>query len=184
VADARHWLAGRLVLVTGASRGIGAATAEALADAGARVVLAARNAEALEAVAEGIRGRGGDARAVPTDVARPEELPRVGRALDSARGAGIRRADADHPLHPLSGGGIARVRVEVRGDAALHREVAGRLVGPVLQFPLRSAGAGEKKEEERRREEGPIHRVIVMFARPPLASPALPPTTAWWPPPR
>ena len=74
VADARHWLAGRLVLVTGASRGIGAATAEALADAGARVVLAARNGEALEAVAEGIRDRGGDARAVPTDVARPDDV--------------------------------------------------------------------------------------------------------------
>ena len=42
-----HWLAGRLALVTGASRGIGAATAEAIAAAGATVVLAARDGEAL-----------------------------------------------------------------------------------------------------------------------------------------
>jgi NAD(P)-dependent dehydrogenase (short-subunit alcohol dehydrogenase family) len=70
----QHWLAGRLALVTGASRGIGAATAEALADAGARVVLAARSGDALEAVAAAIRDRGGDARAVVTDVGRPEQV--------------------------------------------------------------------------------------------------------------
>jgi NAD(P)-dependent dehydrogenase (short-subunit alcohol dehydrogenase family) len=74
VPEPPHWLAGRLALVTGASRGIGAATAEALAGAGARVVLAARSSEALEAVAQAIRDRGGDARAVPTDVARSEEV--------------------------------------------------------------------------------------------------------------
>jgi NAD(P)-dependent dehydrogenase (short-subunit alcohol dehydrogenase family) len=74
VPDAGHWLAGRLALVTGASRGIGAATAEALASAGARVVLAARDGDALEAVAERIRGAGGEALAVPADVARPEDI--------------------------------------------------------------------------------------------------------------
>jgi NAD(P)-dependent dehydrogenase (short-subunit alcohol dehydrogenase family) len=62
------WLAGRLVVVTGASRGIGAATAAAVAAAGAHVVLAARNAEALEAVARQIKTAGGEAMAVPTDV--------------------------------------------------------------------------------------------------------------------
>ena len=69
MSDAPHWLAGRVALVTGASRGVGAATAQALAAAGARVVLAARSDDALEAVAQGIRDRGGDALAVPTDVA-------------------------------------------------------------------------------------------------------------------
>jgi NAD(P)-dependent dehydrogenase (short-subunit alcohol dehydrogenase family) len=73
VSDA-HWLSGRLALVTGASRGIGAATAEALAAAGARVVLAARDGPALEAAAAAIRDRGGDARAVPTDVASAEDI--------------------------------------------------------------------------------------------------------------
>src|SRR5256886_17408337 len=48
VADPGHWLAGRLAVVTGASRGIGAATAEAIAAAGAHVVLAARDEQALD----------------------------------------------------------------------------------------------------------------------------------------
>ena len=48
MAEPRHWLAGRLAVVTGASRGIGAATAEAIAAAGAHVVLAARDHEALD----------------------------------------------------------------------------------------------------------------------------------------
>ncbi len=65
---AARWLAGRLAVVTGASRGIGAATAEAVAAAGAHVVLAARDHEALDRVARRIRGAGGLATAVPTDV--------------------------------------------------------------------------------------------------------------------
>jgi NAD(P)-dependent dehydrogenase (short-subunit alcohol dehydrogenase family) len=61
-------LAGKVALVAGASRGIGAATAQAFAQAGAAVVLAARDGVALEAVAQEIRGGGGRALAVPTDV--------------------------------------------------------------------------------------------------------------------
>ena len=61
-------LDGRVALVAGASKGIGAATADAFADAGAAVVLAARDAAALEKVAEQIRDRGGRATAVRTDV--------------------------------------------------------------------------------------------------------------------
>ena len=62
------WLAGRVALVTGASRGIGAATAAAVAAAGAHVVLAARDRAALDRVAGRIRGAGGQATPVPTDV--------------------------------------------------------------------------------------------------------------------
>jgi NADP-dependent 3-hydroxy acid dehydrogenase YdfG len=58
VAEPRHWLAGRLAVVTGASRGIGAATAEAIAAAGAHVVLAARDREALDVVATTCARRG------------------------------------------------------------------------------------------------------------------------------
>jgi NAD(P)-dependent dehydrogenase (short-subunit alcohol dehydrogenase family) len=72
--ESGHWLAGRLALVTGASRGIGAATAEALAAAGARVVLAARDRNALEAVARRIHDAGGEARAVATDVGKLEDV--------------------------------------------------------------------------------------------------------------
>jgi NAD(P)-dependent dehydrogenase (short-subunit alcohol dehydrogenase family) len=63
-----RWLSGRLVVVTGASRGIGAATATAVASAGAHVVLAARDGQALEGVARRIKEAGGRATAVPTDV--------------------------------------------------------------------------------------------------------------------
>ena len=62
------WLAGRVAVVTGASRGIGAATATAVAAAGAHVVLAARNGAALDRLASRIRGLGGEATPIPTDV--------------------------------------------------------------------------------------------------------------------
>jgi len=62
------WLAGRLAVVTGASRGIGAAAAAAVAAAGAHVVLAARDGAALDGVAGRIREAGGRATPVPTDV--------------------------------------------------------------------------------------------------------------------
>ena len=61
-------LEGRVALVVGASRGIGAATAEAFAAAGAAVVLAARDTTALKTVADGIEAHGGRALAVGADV--------------------------------------------------------------------------------------------------------------------
>lgn len=60
--------AGSVVLVTGASSGIGEQLALQLAARGARLALAARGADDLERVAEACRGRGGEAVAVPTDV--------------------------------------------------------------------------------------------------------------------
>ena len=61
-------LSGRLALVTGASRGIGAATAEELAKAGAHVVLVARTGQALEQVEERIHDAGGAATIAPLDL--------------------------------------------------------------------------------------------------------------------
>lgn len=58
----------QVIVIAGASSGIGLATAQAAARAGAKVVLAARNATDLERAAEEIRREGGDAIAVPTDV--------------------------------------------------------------------------------------------------------------------
>ena len=68
MANPEHWLSGRVAVVTGASRGIGAATAEAMAIAGAHVVLAARDDVALDRVAARINDAGGKATPVPTDV--------------------------------------------------------------------------------------------------------------------
>ncbi len=62
-------LSEKVAIVTGASRGIGAATARALAEAGARVVLAARSTGAIESVAEEIHAGGGQAVAMGCDVA-------------------------------------------------------------------------------------------------------------------
>lgn len=70
----RQHLAGRRVLITGASRGIGAATARLLAGAGADVVLVARNAERLEQVAADVRGHGREAIVIRTDLRDPEQL--------------------------------------------------------------------------------------------------------------
>ena len=69
--DNRFDLAGRVAIVTGAGRGLGAAIAAALSAAGARVVLAARTVEEIEAVAAGIVADGGQAVAQTCDVRDP-----------------------------------------------------------------------------------------------------------------
>src|SRR5271154_2474419 len=64
----------RVALVTGASQGIGRATALALAQSGARVAAAARNTEKLAAVVEEIAAAGGEALAIGMDVADVEQV--------------------------------------------------------------------------------------------------------------
>jgi NAD(P)-dependent dehydrogenase (short-subunit alcohol dehydrogenase family) len=74
-------LEGRLALVTGASRGIGAATAEALAKAGAHVILVARTAKALEEVEERIHQAGGSATIAPLDLTEGESIGKLAAAV-------------------------------------------------------------------------------------------------------
>lgn len=72
---------GQLALVTGASRGIGAATAKALAAEGAHVVLTARTAGALEQVEEAIHAAGGTATIAPLDLIETDSIARLASAV-------------------------------------------------------------------------------------------------------
>lgn len=81
MAQAARPFEGQLALVTGASRGIGAATAKALAAAGAHVILVARTAKDLEAVEEAIFAAGGNATIAPVDLAEPEGIARLATAI-------------------------------------------------------------------------------------------------------
>jgi 3-hydroxybutyrate dehydrogenase len=67
-------LTDKVVLVTGASRGIGAAIAKMCSRAGARVVLASRKQEGLDAIAAEIKGAGGEAVAIACHTGKPEQI--------------------------------------------------------------------------------------------------------------
>jgi NADP-dependent 3-hydroxy acid dehydrogenase YdfG len=97
----RNWenimdIEGTVCIVTGASSGIGAATARLLSDMGARVVLAARRAERLEALAAELSG----SLAIPTDVTLPEEVQRlVTRTVEAYGRVDVLVNDAGQGLH-------------------------------------------------------------------------------------
>jgi NAD(P)-dependent dehydrogenase (short-subunit alcohol dehydrogenase family) len=74
-------LEGRIALVTGASRGIGAATAKALAAVGAHVVITARKAKELEAVEDAIHAAGGTATIAPMDLTESDSIARLATAV-------------------------------------------------------------------------------------------------------
>jgi NAD(P)-dependent dehydrogenase (short-subunit alcohol dehydrogenase family) len=74
-------LSGKIALVTGASRGIGAATSEALAGAGAHVILIARTGSALEEVEERIHEVGGSATIAPLDLTDGESIGKLAGAV-------------------------------------------------------------------------------------------------------
>ncbi|MCE2725875.1 MAG: SDR family oxidoreductase [Planctomycetaceae bacterium] len=79
-------LASRVVIITGAARGLGRAIALGCAASGAKVVLADRDAAEVEAAAAAIAGAGGEAVSVPTDVSRLEDLERLCTATVSRFG--------------------------------------------------------------------------------------------------
>ena len=99
----------KVAIITGASSGIGEATAHRLAESGARVVLAARRVERLEALAADIERREGTALVAPTDVTDERSVQRLARtALDAFGRIDILINNAGiMPLSPIS-----KLRVE------------------------------------------------------------------------
>jgi NAD(P)-dependent dehydrogenase (short-subunit alcohol dehydrogenase family) len=134
-------LEARVAIVTGASRGIGAAAARALAGAGAAVVLAARDEEALAFLVEEIEAAGGSALAVRADVTVPESVEElVNRTVDA-----YGRVDA--ALNNAAGGGhvpipLADVAVEDL-DSALAVNLRGVFLAMKYEIPAMLAnGSG------------------------------------------
>ena len=130
---------GQVALVAGASRGIGAATAEAFADAGASVLLTARDLPALEEVAKRITGRGGQAIAVRADVTDEDSMrDAVGQALASygRLDAAFNNASAGPRPAPLADIDPAAF------DLGIATNIRGTFLGMKFQIPamLRSGG--------------------------------------------
>ena len=132
-------LRGQVALVVGASKGIGAVTAEAFAAAGAAVVLAARNHEAVRSIADRIEAAGGQSLAVRADVTDADSM----RHLVDAAMARFGRLDAafnnatDGPLPaPLADIDIAEF------DLGVATNIRGTFLGMKYQIPAMLAGGG------------------------------------------
>jgi NAD(P)-dependent dehydrogenase (short-subunit alcohol dehydrogenase family) len=95
-------LTGKVAVVTGSSRGIGRAIAERMAEHGARVVVSSRKAEACEAVAAGIRDRGGEACVIPCNISDKAQLAALVRQT-AERWGGIDVLVCNAAINPYFG---------------------------------------------------------------------------------
>src|SRR5256886_17275261 len=132
-------MSGQVALVMGASKGIGAATAEAFAAAGAAVVLAARDATALKAVADGIAARGGRAHAVGADVT---DAGSVRDVVDQAVSV-FGRLDA--AFNNASAGPLPAPLADIdpdEFDLGIATNVRGTFLGMKFQIPAMLANGG------------------------------------------
>jgi NAD(P)-dependent dehydrogenase (short-subunit alcohol dehydrogenase family) len=132
-------LDGRVAIVTGASRGIGAATARALAGAGATVALAARDKEALARAAADITAARGTCLAVPTDIGDPAAVERlVARTVSEYGRLDIAFNNAAGGGHPPTA--IADVAIE-DFDSALAINLRGTFL--CLKYEIAAMLANE-----------------------------------------
>lgn len=143
MAAALFDLTGRTAIVTGSTRGIGLAIVTALAEAGARVVVSSRKAEACEAVANDLRARGLEAIAVPCHVGRDDQLERLVRETRAALGPidvlVCNAAVSPHfgPLTAIDDGALAKafetnVRSTLRLCGLVLPEMADRRDGAIV----------------------------------------------------
>lgn len=114
-------IAGKVVIVTGASSGIGEATALLLARKGAIVVLAARRAEELAKVERQIAAEGGKARAVATDLTVPADIERLVRETIAA----FRRVDV-----LVNNAGVTGGHSILADTAVMDQAIAVNLIAP------------------------------------------------------
>ena len=129
----------QVVVVTGASTGIGRATALAFAARGARVVCAARGVQALDTLVEQITADGGAAVAVPTDVADPAAV----RALAAAAEARFGRIDTWVNNAAVSVWGRVEDITDEEFDRVMRVNFLGQVHGVHAALPaLRRAGGG------------------------------------------
>jgi NAD(P)-dependent dehydrogenase (short-subunit alcohol dehydrogenase family) len=122
--SSRFDLGGRVALVTGASRGIGAEIATAFAAAGARVVLASRKRDDLETVAERIRAAGGEALALACPTGHAAEVEALAEAVRDACG-GLDVLVNNAATNPEFGPLLSNSQV------ALDKTFAVNLMGPL-----------------------------------------------------
>jgi NAD(P)-dependent dehydrogenase (short-subunit alcohol dehydrogenase family) len=116
---------GQAALVTGASRGLGRALAEALAARGARVALVAREVGPLEDVVAGIRAQAGDAHAIAADIADKQAIHRIAGQAAALVG------DIGLAIHNASTLGPTPLRLLLDTECEdLEAVLAANLVGP------------------------------------------------------
>lgn len=125
-------LRGAVAVVTGASSGIGEATAGLLAREGARVVLAARRLERLEALAERIAAHGGEALPVRCDVTVRADLEELAARTDEAYG----RCDVLVNNAGIPGGGPFRTLTAERIERVVRVNVLGVMLGTHAFLPM------------------------------------------------
>ena len=132
-------LEGRVALVTGAARGIGAATAVALAEAGARVAVVDRDGDGIERTADAIGRAGSDALAIPADVT---DVPAMERAVDTVVAEWGRLDVLVNNAGIVRDATLGKVSDE-DWTATLDVNLRGTMIGTRAALrPMRAAGSG------------------------------------------
>jgi NADP-dependent 3-hydroxy acid dehydrogenase YdfG len=173
-----HALAGKVALVTGASSGIGEATAFALADAGAAVAVSARRADRLSGLVKRIEEAGGKAFALPGDMAVEKdairavedtvgEFGRIDILINSAgimQAGGIENCDLDEyrrvfDINLLAtvytcSAAVKHMRIQGSGDIITISSLAGRKGGPMTNAYSASKHAVNSMTDAMRQELG------------------------------